>query len=178
MDLPLNTLVSAALIVVLAYIVFGLTGFGASITAMPLLAYLFPLRFAVPMMLIFDVCATLALGLRNRRAVDRRELLRLIPFMLVGMVLGVTLLVKAPERALLFLLGTFVLAYAAWSLLFDRSVKTIATGWVAPLGTAGGVFTALFGTGGPIYVIYLAGRLHDKSVLRACLLYTSDAADE
>ena len=169
MDLTLNTLVSAALIVVLAYTVFGLTGFGASITAMPLLAYLFPLRFAVPMMLIFDVCATLALGLKNRRAVDRRELLRLIPFMLVGMVLGVTLLVKAPERALLFVLGTFVLAYAGWSLLLNRGVKTIATGWSVPLGTVGGVFTALFGTGGPIYVIYLAGRLHDKSVLRATI---------
>ena len=169
MDLPLNTVVSAALIIVLAYTVFGLTGFGASITAMPLLAYLFPLRFAVPLMLIFDICATLLLGLKNRGAVDRRELLRLIPFMLVGMVLGVTLLVKAPERALLFLLGTFVLAYAAWSLLLHQGVKTIATGWSVPLGTVGGVFTALFGTGGPIYVIYLAGRLHDKSVLRATI---------
>src|ERR1035437_1621312 len=126
MDLPLNTVVSAALIVVLAYTVLGLTGFGASITAVPLLAHLFPLRFAVPMMLIFDVCATLLLGLKNRRAVDRRELLRLIPFMLVGMVLGVTLLVKAPERALLFLLGTFVLAYVGWSLLLHQGVLTIA----------------------------------------------------
>jgi len=169
MDLTLNTLVSAALIIVLAYTIFGLTGFGSSITAMPLLAYLFPLRFAVPLMLIFDICATLLLGLKNRGAVDRRELLRLIPFMLVGMVLGVTLLVKAPERALLFVLGTFVLAYAGWSLLLHRTVKTIATGWSVPLGTVGGVFTALFGTGGPIYVIYLAGRLHDKSVLRATI---------
>lgn len=169
MDLPFDTLASAAVIIVLAYTVFGLTGFGASITAMPLLAHLFPLRFAVPLMLIFDVCATLTLGLKNRSAVNRRELLRLIPFMLIGMVLGVTLLVNAPERALLFVLGSFVLAYAGWSLLFHRGVKTIATGWSLPLGTAGGVFTALFGTGGPIYVIYLAGRLHDKSVLRATI---------
>lgn len=169
MDLPFDTLVSAALIVMLAYTVFGLTGFGASITAMPLLALLFPLRFAVPLMLIFDVCATLLLGLKNRGVVDRRELLRLIPFMLAGMALGVTLLVNAPERALLFVLGSFVLSYAGWSLLYRRGTKTLATGWAVPLGTAGGVFTALFGTGGPIYVIYLAGRLHDKLILRATI---------
>lgn len=169
MDLPVDILVSAALIIILAYTVFGLTGFGASITAMPLLAYLFPLRFAVPLMLIFDVCATVLLGLKNRRVVDRRELLRLIPFMLVGMMLGVTILVNAPERVLLFLLGSFVLAYACWSLIFQRNMTTIATNWAAPLGTTGGVFTALFGTGGPIYVIYLAGRLHDKAVLRATI---------
>jgi uncharacterized membrane protein YfcA len=34
---------------------------------------------------------------------------------------------------------------------------------------AGGVFTALFGTGGPIYTIYLARRLDDKAVLRATI---------
>lgn len=170
MDLPLETLAGAALIVLLAYTVFGLSGFGSSITAMPLLAQLFPLRFAVPLMLILDIAVTLLLGLKNRGAVERRELLRLMPFVLVGMVLGVTLLVNAPERALLFLLGSFVLAYAGWSLLFGRGTQTtIATGWAVPLGTVGGVFTALFGTGGPVYVIYLAGRLHDKTVLRATI---------
>ena len=170
MGLPFDTLVGAALIVVLAYTVFGLTGFGSSITAMPLLAHFFPLRYAVPLMLLLDLCATTLLGLKNRRAVDRRELLRLIPYMLLGMLLGVTLLVNAPERALLFLLGSFVLVYAGWSLLFQRGAnKEIAVGWAAPLGVAGGVFTALFGTGGPLYVVYLAGRLPDKSALRATI---------
>lgn len=169
MDLPLDTLASAALIITPAFIVFGLTGFGSSITAMPLLAHFFPLRFAVPLMLILDLCAATLLGLKNRSSVDRRELLRLVPFMLVGIVLGVTVLVRAPERALLLLLGIFVLAYAAWSLLYRPSLKTIAAGWSAPLGTAGGVFTALFGTGGPIYAIYLARRLHDKAELRATM---------
>ncbi|MBI3525029.1 MAG: sulfite exporter TauE/SafE family protein [Betaproteobacteria bacterium] len=170
MDLPFDTLASAALIIVLAYTVFGLTGFGSSITAMPLLAQLFPLRFAVPLMLLLDLCATTLLGLKNRKVVDRRELLRLIPYMFAGMVLGVTLLVNAPERALLLLLGCFVLVYAGWSLLFQRGVnRTIATGWAAPLGVAGGIFTALFGTGGPLYIVYLAGRLHDKLALRATI---------
>ena len=169
MDLPFDALVSAALIIVIAYTVFGLTGFGSSITAMPLLVQLFPLKTAVPLMLLLDLCATTLMGIRNRGAADRKELLRLVPFMLVGMVLGVTLLVNAPERALLFVLGCFVLAYAGWSLLFVRGLSTIATGWSVPLATVGGVFTALFGTGGPIYVIYLAGRLHDKTALRATI---------
>jgi hypothetical protein len=169
MDVSFDTLASAALIVVLAYTVFGLTGFGASIVAMPLLVFFFRLRVAVPLMLLLDLCAAMLLGLKNRGAVDRGELLRLIPFMLAGMLLGVTLLVNAPERAPLFVLGSFVFAHAAWGLLSRPGVKTIAVAWAPPLGAVGGVFTALFGTGGPIYVIYLAGRLHDKSVLRATI---------
>jgi uncharacterized membrane protein YfcA len=168
-QLPGATLGLAALIVILAYTVYGLTGFGSSITAIPLLAQLVPLRLAVPLMLIFDLCVGVLMGLSNRKVIDRGELRRLLPFMLLGMLLGVTLLVKAPERVLLLLLGVFVLAYSAWSLLLNPAVRPLSTRWAAPLGTLGGIFTALFGTGGPIYTIYLARRLPDKTVLRATI---------
>ncbi|MEP7139101.1 MAG: sulfite exporter TauE/SafE family protein [Caldimonas sp.] len=171
-QLPAATLALVALIVVLAYTVYGLTGFGSSITAIPLLAQLLALRVAVPLMLIFDLCVGLLMGINNRKVIDRKELRRLLPFMFAGMLIGVTLLVKAPERLLLLLLGASVLAYSAWSLLLRPAAKTtqpIAPRWAAPLGAIGGVFSALFGTGGPVYTIYLARRIADKTVLRATI---------
>jgi uncharacterized membrane protein YfcA len=168
-DLPIGTLVQAALVVTASYVVYGLSGFGAAIFGVPLLVHLFPLRFVVPMMLVFDLCAGLLLGLHNRQRVDWRELRRLAPFVVVGMVLGVTALVQLPERWLLLLLGSFVSSYAAWS-LFSRTVPSeISTRWAVPAGAVGGVFTALYGTGGPIYTLYLARRLSDKTALRASI---------
>lgn len=168
-QLPGASLGIAALIIVWAYIVYGLTGFGSSITALPLLVQFIPLRTAVPLMLIFDLCVGVLMGLHNRRVIDRGEVKRLLPFMLAGMVLGVTLLVNVPERALLMLLGVFVLAYSAWSLVVRPEVRPLSSRWAGAFGTFGGVFTALFGTGGPIYTIYLARRLPDKTVLRATI---------
>ena len=165
----IEVLAGVALVVTFAYTVVGLTGFGASMVAMPMLVQLLPLRLALPMMLVYDLIGGVAIGVRNRKSVDRRELLRLVPFMLIGVALGVTVLVKAPERALLLLLGVFVLAFAAWSLLFRPGQAMIAPGWAAPLGTVGGVFSALFGTGGPIYTLYLARRVQDKGRLRATI---------
>lgn len=167
--LPWSTLIAAATIVALAYVVYGLTGFGTSIVAIPFLAHLFPLQFAVPLMLLFDLCAGLLLGLRHYRLVDHRELLRLAPWVLAGMAGGVTLLVHAGERWLLGLLGAFVLTYASWSLLGRAPIRTVSTRWAVPSGVIGGAFTALFGTGGAIYTIYLARRLADKHVLRASI---------
>jgi uncharacterized membrane protein YfcA len=169
MDLPWPTLMAAAAVVALAYTVYGLTGFGASIIAIPFLAHVFPLRFAVPMMLLFDIGAGLLLGLRHRRIADWRELLRLAPWLLIGMAFGLTLLVQAGERLLLLLLGGFVLAYASWSLIVRAAVRPASTWWSLPAGLVGGAFTALFGTGGPIYTIYLARRLPDRNVLRASI---------
>lgn len=169
MNLAIETFAGVGLVVVFAYTVVGLTGFGASMVAMPMLVQLLPLRLALPMMLVFDLAGGIAIGVRHRKSVDRRELLRLVPFMLAGITLGVTLLVKAPERALLLLLGLFVLAFAGSSLLLRPPDAPIRPGWAAPFGTVGGVFSALFGTGGPVYTIYLARRLHDKSRLRATI---------
>lgn len=166
-ELPWPTLLAAAAVVTLAYTVYGLTGFGASMVAIPLLAQWLPLRTAVPMMLLFDLAAGLLLGLKNRHKIDRPELLRLTPFLLVGMVAGVYLLARAPERWLLGVLGLFALFYAGWNLLRKATTTPAAPGWAVPAGLVGGAFTAMYGTGGPLYASYLARRLTDKDVLRA-----------
>jgi uncharacterized membrane protein YfcA len=163
------TMAVAAAIILLAYTVFGLTGFGSSITAAPFLVLLFPLRFAVPMMVILDLISATLLALRNHRHVAWREIGRLFPYAAIGMLIGVTMLVHAPERPLLLLLALFVLGYLARAVFGSPRTRDLATWWAAPLGTAGGIFTSLFGTGGPIYTIFMAGRLHDKSALRATM---------
>ena len=168
-ELPWITLLSAALIVTLAYTVYGLTGFGAAIVGIPLLAHFLPLRFAVPMMLVFDLFAGLLLSLKQRKHLDKKELLRLLPYLSIGMAAGATLLALASERWLLLLLGSFVLSYAGWSLLSKVAPAPVAAVWAIPAGVVGGAFTALYGTGGPIYMIYLARRLPDKTVMRATI---------
>ena len=167
LELPWTTLLAAAAAVAVAYTVYGLTGFGAAIVAIPLLAQFLPLRVAVPMLLLFDLVAGLLLGLKNHRSIDKPELLRLVPFLLLGMVAGVYLLARAPERWLLAVLGLFAMLYAAWNLLRRPATGPVARGWVVPAGLFGGAFTAMYGTGGPIYASYLARRVSDKAVLRA-----------
>jgi uncharacterized membrane protein YfcA len=169
MTFDLLTLTQLACIIVFGYTVFGLTGFGSSVTAMPLLVLLIPLRMAVPLMLVFDLVSGLLLGLKNRRFIEKREALRLIPFMVAGMALGVLALVRAPERVLLLVLGLFILGYSAWSLLVHGKPRPLASAWAGPFGIVGGMFTALFGTGGPFYTIFLTRRLDDKLALRATI---------
>jgi uncharacterized membrane protein YfcA len=165
--LPPEVLLLAALIVAATYCVFGMTGFGSTVLALPLLAHLVPLKFAVALMLLLDLTASLALISRARGAVRKDELLRIVAFLFAGMALGVTLLIKLPERPLLVTLGVFLLVYAAWCLAGRRAAGTLAPGWAAPIGLVAGAFSALFGTGGVLLVVYFAGRIADKSELRA-----------
>ena len=146
---------------------FGLTGFGSTVLALPLLVFFFPLKFAVSLLMLLDLAVLALFGARLRKGLRVDEIGWLVPFMLAGMLVGLTLLLQVPERPLLMALGAFVLLYAAWGLARRGSFPRLARGWCAPIGLAGGVFSALFGTGGVLFAIYNAGRLVDAAELRA-----------
>ena len=167
MNLPPEFLLFAPLIALLAYTVFGMTGFGSVVIAMPLLVQVLPLKFAVPLVLLLDGVLGLWAGARYRRLAHFREIALLLPFIVAGTLVGVGLLITLDEQLALGVLGIFVLGYGAYCLSRPMMSAQIARGCAAPLGFAGGVFGALYGTGGVIYVVYLARRIADKSELRA-----------
>jgi uncharacterized protein len=158
-------------VVAFAYTAFGLAGFGSTVIALPLLAHFFALKFAVPMLMLLDLAAFLLFGARVRKRVLYGEIAWLVPFILAGMAVGLTLLIEVSERTLLAVLGTFLLLYAGYSLVREKfgrgSPAILSRAWCAPIGLAGGVFSALFGTGGVLFAAYNAGRIRDKEALRA-----------
>lgn len=155
--------------VALGYVVFGFGGFGANIVALPILAHVMSLRLAVPLLLVLDLLSAALLSARSWPLIDRAELRRLAPAMVLGMGLGLPVLQLAAERWLLSLLGLFVGGFALWSLFGRARPDPVSGRWAWPAGVAGGVFSTVFGTGGPIYTLYLARRIVDAGRLRATI---------
>ena len=134
---------------------------------------MYPLKSVVPMMVVVDICASLYVGKKSSKDANLKELKWLFPFSLVGMILGIILLIKAPSEPLLIILGCFAALNGA-RVLWQRNsemVNPISKWWAAPFGFLGGAFTALFATGGPIYVSYLGLRINDPKALRATMAF-------
>ena len=158
---------AATAIVVLAYFIRGIAGFGSGLIAVPLLALFLPLTFVVPLILLLDFTASLIMGGLDLKRVQWQEINILIPFSLLGVIIGTQLLVNLPMTPMLLALAAFILVFAIRSLLNLKGEKPISRGWAVPAALTGGTVGGLFGTGGPPYVIYLNHRIHDKSLLRA-----------
>lgn len=141
--------------------------------AVPLLVQMYPLKSVVPMMVIIDICASLYVGRKSSQDANFKELKWLFPFSLIGMILGIFLLVQAPTEPLLITLGCFAAINGARVLWQRNSAMRdpINKWWAAPFGFFGGAFTALFATGGPIYVSYLSLRINDPKALRATMAF-------
>lgn len=160
---------ATAAILLAAYFIRGITGFGSGLIAVPLLALFQPLQFVVPVVLLLDFTASLVLGGVHFRHVQWDEVRVLIPFSLVGVALGTSLLVNLPQAPMLVALALFVFAFAVRSLLNLHGDRPVSRWWALPASLTGGTVGGLFGTGGPPYVIYLTHRIRDKGQLRATL---------
>ena len=160
-------MLAGAAILLVAYLIRGITGFGSGLIAVPLLALFLPLKFVVPLVLLLDFTASTVLGGVTFKRVRWRELQVLVPFAMIGILIGTHLLVRVPQTPLLIALGLLVMLFGLRSLLNLHGDKVISRAWAIPAGLTGGLIGSLFGTGGPPNVIYLTHRIHDKGELRA-----------
>lgn len=160
---------ATAAVLLSAYFIRGITGFGSGLIAVPLLALWLPLQFVVPLVLLLDFTASLVLGGVHFKRVQWQEVAILVPFSVIGVAVGTNLLVNLPQAPMLIALALFVLLFAVRSIFNIHGDKPASRLWAVPASLTGGTVGGLFGTGGPPYVIYLSHRIREKGELRATL---------
>jgi uncharacterized membrane protein YfcA len=168
-DLSPWLLLVAPVVILIAYTVFGLSGFGSTVISLPILAHFVPVSYLVPLMALLDCASATFMGTSGREHLSKPELKRIIPFMLVGFVIGATVLVGVPDVYLRGALGAFAVVIGIHSILNPGLQRKISAWWCVPAGIVGGAIATVFGAGGPIYATYLSGRLNDKSEVRATM---------
>lgn len=165
----IGTLAALALIACAGAFIFGVTGFGSALVTIPLSSHLLPLPFALALFSLLDCSNAWRVGLENPREVARGELARMLPLVVVGTVIGMTLLVSLPRAAAMVALGVFVFAIAITNLVRGGAVGLVSQRWAFVAGVCGGITGTLFGAGGPPYAIYLSRRGLSKEAYRATL---------
>ena len=90
--MTIETFAPALAIILGAYFIRGITGFGSGLIAVPLLALILPLQTVVPLVLVLDLCASLIMSHKARAHVQWAEIVPLLPASLLGIIVGATLL--------------------------------------------------------------------------------------
>ena len=152
--------------VAVAYVIFGLAGFGTALVAGPVLALYLPVAVIVPLLALLDLAAASFNVLRDGRLAEMAELRRVVPAMALGSLVGAAILLRGRPEVLLLALGVFAVGYALYTLSDLRSRARFSARAALPFGLVGGVFSALFGSGGFIYLIYLTGRIERSDRIR------------
>src|SRR6185503_589872 len=115
-----------------AYFIRGITGFGSALISVPLLALSQPLTFAVPLVLALDFTASLVLGGTNRKKAVWSEIKVLLPF---GMV-GACTLLTLPTTPVLLTLGAFTMFFGFRNIFGLQPIGQLPRSWAIPAGLA------------------------------------------
>lgn len=171
---PLAPQLAVLLVVALAFTSETALGFGATIITVALGTFFMPIGEILPAFVPLNVGLSIVLVARTWRFAAFRTLLRgVLPWMLLGLPLGVVGARVLPEDHLKIVFGLFVITLAALE-LSRRSAPTDASPSLGVVDRAllglGGVVHGAFATGGPMVVFVLGRTLGgDKATFRATL---------
>jgi len=168
--LETGVLMVAALIILAASTVKGLTGFGFALTALPLLTIFLEPRTAVPLITVCSVFLDGYTLYEARRFVQFREILPMLVSGIVGMILGTYFLVSLDSQVIRIAIGAVTVLFAAASMAGVRREISNARAASVPIGLVSGVLGGSMSISGPPVVLFFNNQKVEKTAFRANLI--------
>lgn len=158
----------------------GLAGFGFALVCVPMLLLVYDPATVIPVSVALSVFTATTIAFEARRDVEMKSIALLLPFALVGLVLGVEVLRAANPELIRVAVGIVVVVSA---LLLFRGVRLPGSDSRWGDGVAGGTSGLLatsVGISGPPVILLLASRGLPKRAFRANIalyfVFTSSAS--
>lgn len=153
----------------LATLIRSSLGFGEALVAVPLLAFLLPVKVAAPVAVMVSVTVAFIVVVQDWRKVHGRSAVRLVLPTMLGIPLGLMALRVVAEPVVKAVLATFLIGFSAYSLLGGkhRELRDDRFAWL--FGFGAGVLGGAYGMNGPPLVIYGSLRGWSPQHFRATL---------
>lgn len=177
MDLMFITI---PVIVIIAYIIKSVTGFGTSLLLIPVLSYYFDLKTSVAIAALGDVLSSGIIAYRDRQNFKIPDLKELAIGLFIGTIFGVLALNNINSEILKKFLAIFIITYliiqsAIPKIQITNQKEKSVLGYI--FGLIGGIFGGLFNLNGPAVFIYTNSIFSDKNQIRAnmVLIFLADS---
>jgi uncharacterized membrane protein YfcA len=157
-------LIASFVVVILAAAVSGLIGFGLALVAVPLLLIFFEPAEVVVLLSFISLFTNIVIVQDSWRQVETRSILSLMPWAIIGLILGTEILRSVNPDYIRLGVGV-VVVLSAMLLLRDVTIKGIEgrLGTVFAGATSGALATSTGIAGPPIVLLFAARRLPKAS---------------
>ncbi len=156
------------IVVVVSNTVQAITGFAGTMLAMPFSMMLIGMNDAKAVLNAIAIVICALVVIKHPQHVNKKEVLKMSVFMLIGMVIGIYLLGVIPTGMLLYAYGALIVAIALKKLFIKKEVHLPVFAMYLVIVLAG-IIHGMFVSGGSLLVIYAVYALKDKHQFRATL---------
>jgi uncharacterized membrane protein YfcA len=160
---------------IVVVVIFGATltrsalGFGEALIAVPLLAFVLPVKVAAPIAVLVSITVAAVVVAQDWRHVHLRSAIQLVLSSLIGIPIGLFLLRSVSEPVVKGALGVLVAGFAVFALRSRDSYELTDDRLAWLFGVGAGVLGGAYGMNGPPLVVYGAMRRWSPEHFRATL---------
>ncbi len=163
------------IVILLANIVQGITGFAGTILAMPFALMLVGYDVGKPILNVLGLLSGIYVFVGNYKSVNWKELKKIVIIMCLGMIAGIVVkgFFVGNDEILYRALGVFVIGLALHGLFHKKKAEETASR--KPTKTSNlllvlaGIVHGIFVSGGPLLIGYLSKIIKDKVQFRATI---------
>jgi uncharacterized membrane protein YfcA len=169
MSLSIQNFLFTSAIVFFAGFTQGLSGFGALLLALPLLAILLDIKLVIPLVALFGLTIPIILLIQLWRHLDWRAIYPLFIGALPGVPLGAFLLKELDKGYIQWILGIILIAYSIYGLFFRPSNRGIRDVWAYAFGFIAGCTGGVISSAGPPVIVYTSLQNWSKDKIKVTL---------
>lgn len=157
------------IVLFLSNIIQTITGFAGTILAMPPSIYLIGFDNAKVVLNTLAMISCSIIAISNYKAINRKEVIKIITFMTIGIFIGTkTISLITSEDLLLKIYGIIIVLVAVKNILVKKELNIPNITLIIIL-LLSGVVHGMFVSGGALLVVYAVVTLKDKNEFRATL---------
>ena len=136
------TYIAVGFILFLAGFTQGLSGFGAILMSLPLLAVFLDIKTVIPLTALAAQAITLIVLFQLKQHLDWKKILPLVVSALPGILVGVYFLKRMEKGVIHWILGITLIVYSLYSLFLRRNESALKERWAYLFGFLGGCLGA------------------------------------
>lgn len=165
----LDILLMGSAIFLISGLLQGLSGFGFSILAIPLITLFIPPKTAVPILMLYSIILNLVVLYSAWRAINLKRIWLLLVAGIAGLPLGAHLLVVLDGNFLKIFIGIMIIFFGILLLMGYRKQLKHEKLAMLPIGFISGLLSGSISISGPPIIIFLANNDLEKHSFRGNL---------
>jgi uncharacterized membrane protein YfcA len=147
----------------------GLSGFGALLLTLPLLAIFLDIKIVIPLVALFGLTISIILMVQLRKHLNWKKVFPLFIGAMPGIPVGVFFLKRLDKGYIQWILGLVLICYSIYSLFFRSPNKGISRGWAYAFGFLAGCSGGAISSAGPPVIVYSSLQNWSKDEIKATL---------
>jgi uncharacterized protein len=150
----MNPTIYIMLVIFVGTIIQSSFGFGLSIIAMPLLAFVISLQTATPMLALVGLGSSTLIVITSWKKIDWKVTWQLVLASAIATPVGILLLLYGSEKIVKLILGLFLVSYGVYGLLPLQLPQLVGSFWPYIFGFFAGILGSAYNTNGPPVMLY------------------------